>query len=133
MKLNEAMQIKGFEYKGTRPHYKIHDKHPNVLVLDYQYNVDGHGRSIMGFNLNYLDDLTKKEKQKLIKQVQKKDNKILDIGAIKAWLRAMFNEGDYEDLSDDKKKERYTELIKEFPLLKKIIRRYKYDGVKKFD
>jgi hypothetical protein len=133
MKLEEAMQIKGFEYKGTRPWYKIHDKNPNVLVLDYQYDVDGHGRSILGFNLNYLDEkLTPKEKAKLIKQIQKKDNKILSIGAVKEWLRSLFNIGDYEDLKADDFKRRYTEIIREFPLLKKIIRRYKYDGVVKF-
>jgi hypothetical protein len=130
MKLEEALKRKKFGYKGTREEYDIHDEKPNVLILDNNYNVDGKGRSILGFNLNYLDDLSATEKRSLISRVNAVDNKILNIKGIRAWLRSTFNRGDYEKLSIDQKIERYKKIIKEFPELKNIIRRYKYSGVK---
>jgi len=131
MKLEEALQIKKLGYKGTRPEYEIHDSKPKVLILDKNYNVDSHGNSVLGFNLNYLDELGKKDKVSLVKKINNLDNKILNIKGVKAWLRRMFNYGDYEGLSIEKKIERYKRIIKEFPELKKIIRRYKYSGITK--
>ncbi|MFX1590513.1 MAG: hypothetical protein ACFFC1_20455 [Promethearchaeota archaeon] len=128
-KLEEALEIKNFKYSGTREKYKIHDPKPNVLIIDKDYNVDGHGNSILGINLNYLDNLSKSEKRKLIRDVNKLDNSILNIKGIKAWLRSIFSYGDY-DLSTDEKIDRYKKLIKEFPILKKAIRRYKHKGIK---
>lgn len=131
MKLDEALRVDKIGYKGTRPWYSIHDDNPNVLVLDDDYDVDGKGRSILGFNLNYLDNLKAADRRNLIKRVNKLDNKILDVKGVKAFVKRVFNKGDYKGLSVEKKKERYEELIKKFPELKKTIRRYKYDGVSK--
>jgi len=129
MNLDEALQLKKLVYKGTRPEYEIHDGNPNVLILDDDYKYDGHGRSVLGFNLNYLDELSASDKRKLVRSVNKVDNKILDIKGVKAWIRQMLNRGDYKGFSKDKKIERYKKIIKEFPELKKVIRRYKYDGI----
>jgi len=129
MKLEEALQTRKIKYKGTRPEYEIHDDKPNVLILDDDYKYDGHGRSILGFNLNYLDELSASDKRKLVRSVNRVDNKILDIKGVKAWVSRIFNRGDYKGLSRDKKIERYKKIVKEFPELKKIIRRYKYEGM----
>lgn len=129
MKLSEALEARKIKYKGTRPDYEIHDSSPNVLILDKDYNVDGNGKSVLGFNLNYLDSLDAKAKKKLIQKVSQLDNKILDLGALKAWLRAVLNVGDYDDLTKDQRIKRYQEIVRQFPELKKAIRRYKYDGI----
>jgi hypothetical protein len=93
MKLDEALRLKKIGYKGTRKEYDIHDGNPNVLILDDDYKHDGHGRSILGFNLNYLDELSASERRKLVQSVNKVDNKILDIKGVKAWLRRTFKKG----------------------------------------
>jgi len=129
MKLDEALQLKKLAYTGTRKGYDIHDDNPNVLILDDDYKHDGNGRSILGFNLNYLDELSASDKRKLVRSINGVDNKVLDIKGVKAWIRHRFNKGDYEGLSKNKKIERYKKLVKEFPELKKVIRRYKYDGI----
>lgn len=129
MKLDEALEIQNFEYTGTRDYYQIHDNNPNVLIIDKSYNVDAHGESVLGFNLNYLDNMNPKEKKKLVAKINKIDNKVLNVGAVKSWLRSLFGYGDY-NLSKDKKIERYKTIINKVPELKKIIRRYKYDGIK---
>jgi hypothetical protein len=129
MNLSEALRVKKIGYVGTRPNYEIHDSKPRVLTLDPEYNVDGKGRSILGFNLNYLDELSSSEKKSLVKRINQLDNKILNIEGVKAWLRSAFNRGDYKDLSVNKKIERYQKLVEKFPELRKIIRRYKYDGI----
>lgn len=129
MNLVEALQLKKLAYNGTRKEYDIHDSNPNVLILDNDYKYDGKGRSILGFNLNYLDKLSEADKRKLVRSINKLDNKVLDIKGVKAWIRHRFNKGDYKGLSTDKKIERYKKLIKEFPELKKVIRRYKYEGI----
>ena len=129
MNLVEALQLKKLAYNGTRKEYDIHDDNPNVLILDDDYKYDGKGRSILGFNLNYLDKLSEAEKSKLVRSINKLDNKVLDIKGVKAWIRHRFNKGDYKGLSKDKKIERYKKLVKEFPELKKVIRRYKYEGI----
>lgn len=129
MTLQEALEVRDIIYKGTRPGYTINDPEPNVLILDKSYNVDGNGRSILGFNLNYLEDLDKKEIQALIAKVNKEDAKVIGIGPLKTWLRTLLNTGNYRGLSDDERKERYKRLVKKFPELKRIIRRYKYDGI----
>lgn len=129
MNLDEALQLKKLAYKGTRRDYEIHDGNPNVLILDDDYKHDSHGRSILGFNLNYLDELSASDKRKLVRSVNKVDNKILDIKGVKAWMRQILNRGDYKGFSKDKKIKRYKKIVKEFPELKKIIRRYKYNGI----
>jgi len=129
MKLSEALETKKIGYLGSRPDYQVHDYNPSVLTIDKAYNVDGNGESVLGFNLNYLDNLSEKEKKQLVKKVNQLDNKIINVGAIKGWLRALFNTGDYDGLSIDKKVERYQEIVKKFPQLKKIIRRYKKSAI----
>jgi hypothetical protein len=129
MKLFEALEHKKIAYKGSRPNYKIHDGHPNVLIIDPDYSYDGHGKSILGMNLNYLDQLTEKQKKQLIAKVNKIDATVINMGAIKTWLRTLFNRGDYDGLTVDKKIERYRKMVKNFPELKKVIRRYKYSAI----
>lgn len=130
MTLNEALEMRKLSYEGSRADYEIHDHEPNVLILDKDYNVDGNGRSVLGFNLNYLDNLSAKQKRNLLRQINKLDNKILDIKGLKSWLKTIFNKGDYE-LSKDKRIERYKKIVAEFPELKKAIRRYKYSAIAK--
>lgn len=129
MTLQEALEVRELIYRGTRPRYEINDPSPNVLILDKSYNVDGNGRSVLGFNINYLDDLDKKELTTLVAKVNKEDAKVVGIGPLKTWLRTLMNIGNYRGLSDDERKKRYKLLVKKFPELKKIIRRYKYDGI----
>lgn len=125
MHLSEALQVKKMSYNGTRENYKIHDKNPLVIVLDKQYRSD----SLLGFNINYLDKMKTAEKQKLIRKVSAADNKSLDLKGVKAWFRARFNKGDYGNLTKRQKIKRYEDLVKKFPELKKIIRRYKHSGI----
>jgi hypothetical protein len=129
MKLSEALEVKKAIYTGTRPDYNIHDPQPTMLIIDKDYNVDGNGKSVLAFNLNYLDNMPDGEKQSLISKVNKVDNKILGIGPIKAWLKSIFSTGDYKNLSKKEKIKRYKEITRKFPELKKIIRRYKYTGI----
>lgn len=125
MHLSEALQVKKMSYKGTRDNYEIHDKSPVVIVLDKQYKSD----SVLGFNINYLDKMKTAEKQKLIRKISAADNKSLDLKGVKAWLKARFNKGDYSNLTKRQKIKRYEDLVKKFPELKKIIRRYKHKGL----
>lgn len=129
MTLDEALEVRGITYTGTRPGYNINDPSPNVLILDKSYNVDGNGRSVLGFNLNYLDDMDAKDIKRLIAKVNKVDAKVIDIGPLKTWLRTLMNTGNYRGLSEKERKRRYKQIVKNFPELKKIIRRYKYDGI----
>src|SRR5271157_1786760 len=108
MKLEEALEHKKINYKGSRIEYIIHDKNPNILMLDVKYKDD----SILGFNLNYLDQLTEKQKKQLIAKVNKIDATVINMGAIKTWLRTLFNRGDYDGLTVDKKIERYRKMAK---------------------
>lgn len=130
MKLSEALEVQTFPYESTRDGYNIHDPTPSVLIIDKNYNVDRNGKSVLGFNLNYLDNLTRKQKEELVNKINKVDNKVLNIGAVKAWLRSIFNIGDYERISVEKRIKRYNKIVKEFPELKRIIRRYKMNGIK---
>lgn len=129
MTLNEALRVKRVGYEGTRPDYEIHDENPNILVLDPDYKHDGNGRSILGFNLNYLDDLSAKDKKSLVNHINEYDNEIMDIKGAKAWISKAFRKGHY-GFSAEGKKNRYNKIIKKFPELKKLIRRYKYSGIK---
>lgn len=131
MKLSEALETRKIGYEGSRPDYQIHDPNPNILMLDKDYSYDGNGKSVLGFNLNYLDGLNKRDKSKLLKRINKVDNSVLELGAVKAWIRTLLNKGVYDNLSVNKKIERYQELVKQFPELKKIIRRYKYSAISK--
>lgn len=129
MKLLEALEVQNISYSSTRPNYTVNDPNPSILIIDKDYNVDGNGRSVLAFNLNYLDRIPQNDRRSLITKVNKIDNKVLGIGPIKAWLRSIFNSGDYGYLSKDEKIKRYENIIKELPELKKIIRRYKYPGI----
>lgn len=129
MKLSEALTTQKITYTGTRDNYTIHDPNPTMLIIDKNYNVDGNGNSVLAFNLDYLDTIPELDKNNLVRKINKLDNKILGIGPVKAWLRSIFNTGDYKNLSKDEKIKRYNKIIKEFPELKKIIRRYKYKGI----
>jgi hypothetical protein len=129
MRLDEALKLRKISYTGTRDDYTISDSDPNILVLDPDYKHDEHGRSILAFNFNYLDSLSRSEKKKFKWRVNKVDGKLLDDNNLKTWVKDKLNIGDYEDLSKEEKIKRYKKLIREFPELKKIIRRYKYSGI----
>lgn len=125
----ESLEVKNISYKGTRKNYTVNDENPNILIIDKDYNVDGHGKSILAINLNYLDSINKKQKKKLINDINVLDNKILNIKGVKAWIRRkVLKKGDY-NLSKKDKIKRYKKIISEFPILKKAIRRYKYEGI----
>jgi len=130
MLLSEALKQKNIRYLGTRENYKIHDLEPHILIIDDDYNVDGNGKSILAFNLDYLDHMSKKQKQNLVNRINKLDNKITDVSSIKGWLMGLFNQGNY-GLTKNKKIKRYREIIEKFPELKKVVRRYKYRGIEK--
>lgn len=129
MRLDEALEHKKIVYNGSRLTYKIHDHNPNIIILDPDYSYDSHGKSVLGFNTNYLNTLTEKQKKQLIAKINKIDAKVINMSAIKTWLRTLFNRGDYEDITVDKKIERYRKMVKNFPELKKVIRRYKYSAI----
>lgn len=126
--LNESFPKYKLTYKGTRPDYEIHDKNPFVLAIDRKYNVDDNGESILGINLNYYNGNV----EDLIKKVNDADN---DAGfkgfdtklAVKKFLNKKENFSEYEER---KRKERYKNLINNFPYLGKFIRRYKKTGPK---
>lgn len=129
MNLQEALEVREIHYKGSRRNYDVNDPTPNVLILDKTYNVDGRGKSVLGFNLNYLEDMDQKELRKLISKVNKEDEKVIGIGPLRTWLRTMLNTGNYKGLSEEERKKRYKRLVRKFPELRKIIRRYKYDAI----
>jgi hypothetical protein len=131
MELDEALKLQKISYSGTRKDYDIHDGSPNILVLDPDYKHDGNGRSILAFNLNYLDSLSAGEKRALKERINKADGKLLGDNKLKTWLKDKLNKGDYDKLSKEDKIQRYKMIVKKFPELKKIIRRYKYSGVNK--
>ena len=123
-----AFRRYNLEYKGTRENYKIHDKSPHILALDQKYNVDGHGESILGINLNYYDGDVKK----LLKQVQSADNK----NGYRAFdARVKFKEftakdkKKFDEWFKNKKIDRYEKLISQFPVLAQYLRRYKLNGI----
>lgn len=129
MKLSEALEVQTIRYEGSRPDYEINDPNPTMLIIDKDYNVDGNGKSILAFNLNYLDTMAQRDKRRLVTKINRVDNRVLGIGPIKAWLRSIFNTGDYQDLSKEERIKRYKKIVDEFPELKKIIRRYKYSAI----
>lgn len=129
MTLQEALEVREIHYKGSRTNYDINDPSPNVLILDKSYNVDGHGKSVLGFNLNYLENMDSSDLRNLIGKVNKVDEKVVGIGPLRTWLRTMLNTGNYKGLSEEERKKRYKRLVKKFPELKNIIRRYKYDAI----
>lgn len=114
-------------YKGTRPEYKIHDPKPYILALDQSYNPDGKGESILGINLNYY----KGDVRELINKINKFDNKSGYRGFEgKLMVKRFFKKDDVTEWEVDKRNKRYKSLIKEFPELKRYIRRYKKQGPK---
>lgn len=128
MRFEESFKRYAIRYKGTRPNYKINDPNPHVLAIDTSYNVDQNGESILGINLDYYNGDVKK----LVKQVDDADNEAGFRGfdtklAVKKFLNKSDNFSEYEER---KRKERYKNLINNFPYLGKFIRRYKKSGPK---
>lgn len=121
MTLQEALKTQKIRYSGTRDNYKINDDNPYILIIDPKYKED----SILAINLHYLDEDSLK---RLLTKIQKFDDKIVGVGLVKAFLTK--HSGIY-NLKKEKKIERYKKLIKEFPELRKAIRRYKLLGIEK--
>ena len=103
MKIIEALEIKDFIYTSTRNNYQVNDQNPSVMVINNEYDLDGNGVSILGFNLNYL---TKKQKEKTFKNTY--------------------------NYSTPLTKDEYISIIDRLPFLKRAIRRYKYNGIQQF-
>jgi hypothetical protein len=122
--LNESFPRYKLQYVGTRPNYKIHDKNPYVLCIDKKYNVDGHGESILGINLNYF----KGDKPKLIKDINKTDNKAGFMGFNAKLNFRKFLKKETEKWEAEERKRRYVNLIGNYPFLGEFIRRYKLSG-----
>ena len=126
--LEEAFKRYNIEYTGTRENYKIHDKSPHILAIDQKYNVDGHGESILGINLNYYDGDVKK----LLKQVQLADNKngyrAFD-AKVKFKDYTTKDRKKFEEWLKNKKIDRYEKLAAQFPTLIQYLRRYKINGI----
>lgn len=123
--LTESYREYSFAYKGTRPDYKIHDPHPYVLALDDDYKYDGHGRSILGLNLNYYEG----DRDALVAKINKTDNAAGFRGF--DWLsvarqKIALNKGKAEGWTTDQRIRRYDNFIKHFPFLSRYLRRYKY-------
>ena len=127
MNLIEALKLRKISYLGTRKNYNIHDNNPNILVLDPDYKND----SWLAFNFNYLDNLSSSEKRSLKARINKLDGKIVGDNKLKSFIKDKLNRGDYKKLSKSDKINRYKTLVKKFPELKKIIRRYKNSGINK--
>lgn len=124
--IGEALKIQDITYKGSREEYQINDPNPHILVLDRNYKDD----SYLAFNLNYLDSLGKHERKGLVKDMQEFDASVMDLRGVKGWLIRFFRLS-YYPVSADQKKKRYEELVRKFPALLKIIRRYKHSALKK--
>ena len=126
-KLEESYPRYVLKYKSVRPGYKLQDTKPYVLALDQSYNTDGKGVSILGLNLNYHDGNV----DDLIDQINKFDN---DSGFRgfegKLKFKKLLKKADVGEWETGKRKKRYDELIRQFPFLKKYIRRYKKSGPK---
>ena len=126
--LNESFKRYKLTYSGTRPDYEINDENPYVLSIDDDYNVDGHGKSILGINLNYYSGDVKK----LIDDVNRTDN---EAGYRGFDGKVMIRKHIYKDKQKSEewisrnKKQRYLNLIENFPYLGKFIRRYKVAGI----
>lgn len=128
--LNEGFRRYKFNYKGTRPWYKIHDKRPFVLAIDDVYNVDKKGKSILGINMHYFDGSP--DRRKLFRQI----NKVDDEAGYKAFDIRAFVDRDsakrkraYDAGIAEKRKARYDLFKNTFPQLLPHLRRYKYKGV----
>lgn len=117
--LLEALARRKFRYQNYKK-----DPSPDVLILDPNYDGD-----VLGFNLNYLNSLSKAEKDRLLKDIQTLDNSVVDIGKFKRFVQQLFRKGHYK-IPDSKKIRRYKELVRRFPALRKIIRRYKRNAIR---
>jgi hypothetical protein len=126
--LEESFKRYNIIYTGTRKDYKIHDKAPHIIAIDQKYDVDGHGESILGINLNYYDGDVKK----LLKAINKADDKhgyrAFDM-KVKVKELTSRDEKKFQEWLKNKKIDRYEKLINEFPALGKFIRRYKINGI----
>lgn len=126
-KLEESYPRYTLSYKSVRPGYELKDPKPYVLALDRSYNVDGKGESILGLNLNYYDGNI----NDLIDQINKFDNELGFRGFEgKLKLKKFLKHNNVEEWETSKRKKRYNELMRQFPFLKKYIRRYKKSGPK---
>jgi hypothetical protein len=122
--LQEAMENDKFGYKSVRKGYVQNDPNPNVIILDPRYPPNKPDSKLC-FNLNYLEA---GDKAKLIREIQKYDDKILGIKEAKAFIASTLNKGFYPK-GKKLKIRRYQDLISKFPVLKKTIRRYRYQGI----
>lgn len=126
--LNESFKRYRLKYNSTRPDYEINDTNPYVLSIDDDYNVDGHGKSILGINLNYY----KGDVNKLIDDINKLDNKEGFRGfegRVKLKKHFAKDKSKIEEWAGNQRKKRYKTLIENFPYLGKFIRRYKVTGI----
>ena len=126
--LAESFKKYKLTYSGTNPKYKIHDPNPYVLAIDDNYNVDGKGRSILGINLNYFEGDVKK----LVNDINDVDNsqgfRGFDMQArVKRYLARDKQAVALWEIGE--RKRRYQNLIENFPLLGKFVRRYKISGI----
>lgn len=128
--LTEGFRRYQFTYKGSRPWYKIHDKHPFVLAIDDNYNVDKRGKSILGINMHYFEGSP--DRRKLFKQINDYD----DEGGYKGFdLKAIIDRDkatrkrSYDKKIKDMRIERYERFKKAFPMLMPYLRRYKFSAI----
>lgn len=128
--LIEGFRRYSFNYKGTRPWYKIHDKRPFILAIDDNYNVDNKGRSILGINMHYFDGSPSR------KSLFYKINKIDNLHGYKGFDAKMSIDRDEAEDKDKfdaenagKRIERYNIFKTSFPQLLPYLRRYKYNGI----
>jgi hypothetical protein len=127
--LLESYQKARLKYSGSRPNYKIHDPEPAIIILDDNYNPDGHGDSVLGINLNYIKD---KDIDDLIKAVDKADNKAGFRGFETKMKIKRFFAKDKQKHAEEEVSERirrYKNFIKKFPFMGEFIRRYKKSAI----
>lgn len=123
--LNESYPRYILQYKGTRKDYKVNDPKPYILALDQSYNLDGKGDSILALNLNYFDGNV----DDMIDQINAFDNELGFRGFEgKLKFKQIMKHKDIEEWETSKRKKRFNELMKQFPFLKRYIRRYKKSG-----
>lgn len=123
--LNESFPRFKLSYRGTRDDYQINDKNPYVLALDTRYNVDDNGQSILGINLNYLNDV-----DDVVGAVNTVDNNNGFRGFEgKLRVKKLLDKENANNYEENKRKQRYEIFRKNFPQLLRYIRRYKNVGI----
>lgn len=128
--LSEGFRRYAFKYKGSRPWYKIHDKHPFVLAIDDNYNVDKRGRSLLGINMHYFEGSP--DRRALFKKINAKDDdsgyKGFDVQTLIDRDNAK-SKKKFDKKIADKRIERYDIFKHNFPQLLPFLRRYKYSAI----